>query len=150
DGQPNAAPRPSQPGCWRDRSTLAERPTSRPSPHTVDHVRNAVAKLRPQVLGPECPPDPHALCRGVVAKGHQMGAHFTNHSPQLGVLVQLGIIVDADQGVVDGLRHDWVRPPRLGRAAWAPAPPALRAELEWEWEWELEVQGSPGGLAKND
>jgi hypothetical protein len=47
----------------------------------VDHVCNAVAKLRPKVLVPECPRDPHSLCRGVVAKGHKMGAHFTNHSP---------------------------------------------------------------------
>jgi hypothetical protein len=42
----------------------------------VDHVRNEVAKLRPQVLVPECPRDSHSLCRGVVAKWHKMGAHF--------------------------------------------------------------------------
>jgi hypothetical protein len=81
-------------------------PTSGPSPPAiVDHVRNAVAKLRSQVLVPECPPDPHSLCRGVVAKGHQMGIHFTNHSPQFGVLVQVGFIVNADQDVFDGRRR---------------------------------------------
>jgi hypothetical protein len=37
-----------------------------------------------------------------------MGAHFTNHSPQLGVLVLAGLIVNADQGVFNGIRHDWV------------------------------------------
>jgi hypothetical protein len=36
-----------------------------------------------------------------VAEGHQMGAHFTNHSPQLGVLVKFGVIVNADQDVFD-------------------------------------------------
>ena len=56
----------------------------------MDHVRNAVAKLRPQVLVPECPRDPHSLCRGVVAKGHKMGIHFTSRLSQLGVLVELG------------------------------------------------------------
>jgi hypothetical protein len=56
------------------------------------------------------PPDPHSLCRGVVAKGHQMGVHFTNHSPQLGVLVVVGFIVNADQDVFDGLRHDGALP----------------------------------------
>jgi hypothetical protein len=44
-----------------------------------------------------------------------MGAHFTNHSPQLGVLVLAGLIVNTDQSVFDGLRHDWVRPPSLLR-----------------------------------
>jgi hypothetical protein len=31
-----------------------------------------------------------------------MDIHFTNHSPQLGVLVQLGFIVNADQDVFGG------------------------------------------------
>jgi hypothetical protein len=35
-----------------------------------------------------------------------MGVHLTNYSPQLGVLVVVGFIVDADQDVFDGLRHD--------------------------------------------
>jgi hypothetical protein len=83
----------------------------------VDHVRNVVAKLRPQVLVPECSRDPHSLCRGVVAKWHKMGVHFTNHSPQLGVLVLAELIVDADQGVFDGIRHDWVRRPQVLEAA---------------------------------
>jgi hypothetical protein len=34
---------------------------------------------------------------------------FTSYSPQLGVLVLVGLIVDADQDIFDGLRHDWVR-----------------------------------------
>jgi hypothetical protein len=33
--------------------------------------------------------------------------------------------VDADQDVFDGLRHDWVRPPRLDRAAWCLQPRRL-------------------------
>src|SRR5580704_4518389 len=87
---------------------VERRRRSGPSPHTVDHVRKAIAKLRPEVLVP--PPDPHSLCRGVVAKGHQMGVHFTNHSPQLGVLVVVGFIVNADQDVFDGLCHDGALP----------------------------------------
>jgi hypothetical protein len=39
-----------------------------------------------------------------------MGVHFTNHSPQLGVLVVVGFIVNADQDVFDGLRHDGALP----------------------------------------
>src|SRR6516162_873257 len=87
----------------------------------MDHVRNAVAKLRSQVLVPECPPDPHSLCRSVVAKGHQMGVHFTNHSPQLGVLVVVGVIVNADQDVFDGLCHDGALPmePNWHQQIWA-------------------------------
>ena len=38
-----------------------------------------------------------------------MGVHFTSYSSQLGVLVLVGVIVNADQDVFDGLRHD----PRL-------------------------------------
>jgi hypothetical protein len=34
-----------------------------------------------------------------------MGVDFTNHSPQLGMLVLVGFIVDADQDVFDGFRH---------------------------------------------
>jgi hypothetical protein len=42
-----------------------------------------------------------------------MGVHFTSYSPQLGVLVLVGLIVAADQDVFYGLRHDWVRPPQV-------------------------------------
>jgi hypothetical protein len=38
-----------------------------------------------------------------------MGIHFTNHAPQLGMLVVVAFIVNANQDVFDGLRHD----PRL-------------------------------------
>jgi hypothetical protein len=47
-----------------------------------------------------------------MAKGHQMGVHFTNHPPQLGELVVAGFIVNASQDVFDGLRHD-------GRLPWS-------------------------------
>jgi hypothetical protein len=39
-----------------------------------------------------------------------MGVHFTNHSPQLGVHVVVGFIVNADQDVFDGLGHDGAFP----------------------------------------
>ena len=38
-----------------------------------------------------------------------MGVHFTGYSSQLGVLVVVAFIVNANQDVFDGLRHD----PRL-------------------------------------
>jgi hypothetical protein len=35
----------------------------------------------------------HSLCRGVAAKGHKVGIHFTSYSPQLGVLVLVGFMM---------------------------------------------------------
>jgi hypothetical protein len=69
-----------------------------------------------------------------------MGAHFTNHSSQLGVLVLAGLIVDADQGVFDGLRHECVRLGSIARMVSSPA--GSTAELEWE----LEIQGHKDGM----
>jgi hypothetical protein len=40
----------------------------------------------------------------------QDGAHFAKHSPQLGVLVLAGLIVNADQDVFDGFGHDGALP----------------------------------------
>jgi hypothetical protein len=53
-----------------------------------------------------------------VAKGRQMGVHFTNHSPQLGVLVVVGVIVNYE------LVESRSALPRCGSGRW----PAFRAD----------------------
>jgi hypothetical protein len=72
----------------------------------VDQIHNAVTKARAQVVVLECLREPEPLWSGVSAKGHQMHVYFASYPTQLGVLVLTRPIVNVDQDVFDGFRHD--------------------------------------------